>query len=56
MHVAYLKTGAGVLEVELEGEGERHEEQVQGMGDLSDAALLHHLRNLLQDLALWCRI
>lgn len=51
-HVACLKTGAGVLEAGLAVEGAQREEQVQGMGALSDVALLRHLRNLLLGLGL----
>lgn len=47
-HVACQKTGAGVLEVELGVEGEQHEGQAPGRGDLSDVELLRRLQNLLQ--------
>ena len=54
--MAYLTTDAVVLEAELEVVGERHEEQVQGMEDLSEVAMLRHLRNHLQDLESSCGI
>ena len=50
--MACLKTGAGALEVELGAVGEQRGELVPKMGDLSDAALTHRLRNLLRGLEL----
>lgn len=55
-HVAYLTTGAVVLEVELEVVGERHAEQIQEIEDLIEVTTLRHLRNHLQDLEPWCGI